>query len=165
MCVATRACGGDPVGRWNIVSMCTRAPEITFAAYTMIPGARCKAQVQAADVTAEGQLSISEQLALSMDYRLESSLKLDWAVRCLTSDESDCQEVVGALRSQPGVQRVDCARRDEACSCQLQVRVHVQAQDLDGARELFDAGQQCVSGQRMSLDDASATLLLERAAP
>jgi hypothetical protein len=164
-CVRTEACGGDPVGPWRIVSMCTRAPEIMFDAYTSLPGTKCKGQVRAAELNAEGSLSVSTSLVLDTDYQLDSRLEVEWSGRCLDAaalSEPDCLKLRETLQTQTGVTVAACSLTDAACACELFVSLHVQAQGLDSAREVFAKDEHCVMGERMSLDDASASLLLER---
>jgi hypothetical protein len=165
-CARTQACGGDAVGRWRIVSMCTRAPEITFDAFASVPHAKCKGQVRAAELEVQGSLEVSDSLALSLDYQLDSRLTIVWAARCLSADildETNCQAVEDALRAHSELQALACGLRELECVCELRPSQRVQAADLDGARALFGEGEHCVMGERMSLDDGSATLILERA--
>jgi hypothetical protein len=167
VCARTEACGGDPVGRWRILSMCTRAPEITFDAYTSLPHAKCRGQMRAAELEAEGSLEVSDTLALRLDYEVQAQLTIVWSARCLDAEvleDSHCQDVADALRARSELQELECALRELDCVCRLRPSLHVEAADLEGARELFGAGEQCVMGERMSLDDGSATLIMERAA-
>ena len=165
-CAKTQACGGDPVGRWRIASMCTRAPEIMFAAYTSVPFASCRGQVHAADLEVQGNLTVAASLALSLDYQLESRLTVVWSARCLNADALDevqCHDVEEALRAHAEVQELQCSLHDQECACSLRPSLHVAAADLRGAREMFAAAEHCARAERMSMDDGSATLQLERA--
>ena len=165
-CARTAACGGDPMGRWRILSLCTRAPEVLFDAYASVPRAKCKGQVRAADLEVQGSLEVSDTLALSLDYQLESRLTIVWSARCLDADvleETNCRGVEDALRTRSELQEVACELRELECVCELRPSLHVEAADLEGARELFSAGEQCVMGERMSLDDGNATFVMERA--
>lgn len=160
-CPPTRGCGGDAVGSWRLVGMCTRAPELSFDSYTHAAGARCRAEIRAADLSAQGTLEVSAALAIELQYALRARLVLVWAAHCLT-DAVHCSDVEAALRERDGVEDAVCTASDLECSCEAQLELQVQAGALERARDVFLTGAYCVTGQRMRLDDGSASLLLER---
>jgi len=146
--------------------MCTRAPELLFDVYTHAPDARCRAEIRAAELSAQGRLEVAASLAIDLDYTLAARLDLAWPARCLTDDGlsgARCDEVQDALREHGEVEGADCQVHDAECSCEVRVTLQVQAQNVDRARDVFAAGEHCVAGQRLRLEDGSASLLLERA--
>lgn len=164
-CPRTRACGGDAVGAWRIVSLCTRAPELLFEAFTRAPGGSCRAELRAAELRAEGRLEVAKSFAIDLDYTLDATLALAWPARCLGEGDLEqprCSELESALREQAGVTDAACQLREAECSCNLGVELAVQAQNVERARDVFVAGEHCVSGPRLALDDGSASLVLER---
>ena len=165
-CPPTRACGGDAVGAWRIVSLCTRAPELLFEAFTRAPGSSCRAEVRAADLRAEGRLDVPKSFAIDLDYTLSASLELAWPARCLGDgalEQPRCSELETTLREQVGVTDAACQLREAECGCSLGVELAVQAQNVERARDVFVAGEHCVNGQRLALDDGATSLVLERA--
>jgi len=138
---------------------------VVFDAFTRVPDARCRAEVRAATLEPDGFVEIASDHALDLDYELAAQLELVWPARCVsenTLQPADCERVAAALQLRAEVQEALCSAQDDECACRLRVEQHVSAQHVERARDLFLTRKHCVSGARLTMDDATTTWMLER---
>jgi hypothetical protein len=91
-CPAFTACGGDAVGTWTVVAVCTSVPSTGTALCVARPTA-------AQDYRYDGTLSFSSDGSYSLSFTTRGDMRITYSADCLASRSTTCADLDATLRS------------------------------------------------------------------
>lgn len=144
-CTAVEGCGGDVVGKWDIVDLCV-------ASQPTAPQPECEGAVSYSSIDASGQVEFSADGRTISSFDLELRATYRFTSACLSAqtgqdvnvDEALCDAIETEALGSPTTTEMSCTLLAEDCVCQLAF--------VNSAR---GEGGYTISGTDLIGDDAS----------
>jgi hypothetical protein len=117
-CEPAPACGGDPVGTWQIATSCL---DIDLSSYT----AECDgATARAVDFGVTGTITYDADLTYTLTSTLSGRVVASWPAPCLTPANGiqvTCEQLRAALLAPGTYQSITCVPASSGCTCSLEM--------------------------------------------
>lgn len=164
MCGAFSACGGDPVGTWDVESMCFE--DLSAFSIGAIDEPACSDFLRSIDARPMGSLELrgdgtgTQQVSLQIDFEVTFTRDCIGALGGMASD-AQCSALEGEFTSQSELAFAGCQLRNGGCDCVLTSTVMQLASmgsfEVRGS-QLVDGGSAtdfCVRSDRLTLREVT----------